>query len=509
MGRVISHVTVVFLLLVGLLAFVGLAFGAQALLPLESPHSLPALSAFALAALPALLCLGALSLGYQNQQEYWQDQQATGAPLGIWPVLSALLLGALVAGPIATQLIGGTTRSASGGLAILLMDEKQWLYPFAIVGVAQELSKFIIAEFFFGLGSRTSSSHGLNRHRLLLYIAVAIGFASYLSYLELRSPGQAMSLSAAALLVTEGALFHALLASLLYISTSLGSSYLRPRFTGLLRIALHSTLISLALLGAAFANAFLSLFSDKLNRGYFLGLNASLLVVLYVLAIRLSHSHTEKRANYDDAIDRTKGLPLTVTFVTMCCCLSFYAVSHFRVHRQTSNALQWVSKEGLRFQYPSKWQELGEFPLASSALASPFQTPQVPSRHPATRRSSRFGDDHNDAPFIELEILPSPLYPNLSGTQAIRRLSRFGEGLRELHTNKLSLGPKSTAWLRTTYEYLRQEPGSQNQSLNHATEYAAQKHGYLYIVTLHARGRKSPELDTLIQSTLTLAPEKQ
>ena len=166
----------------GLLAFVAMAFGVQHWLGLSTPVHLGPITSLLFAGLPA-----ALWLGYFYSQDRHEPEPKHF-------VLGAFLLGAFISGPIASFLIDLATGSLTTGLSLRAMSAERWIYGIAIVGIAQEASKYVAIRYTLYVSPEFDEP----LDGIVYMSATGIGFASYLVYQNLQADGGEIYLSAGA-----------------------------------------------------------------------------------------------------------------------------------------------------------------------------------------------------------------------------------------------------------------------------------------------------------------------
>lgn len=183
----------------GLLAFVAIAFGVQHLVGLSTPVNLGPVSALLFAALPAFLWLG-----YFHSQDRHEPEPKHY-------VFAAFMLGAFVAGPVSGFLVDLATGPSSPGLRLHTLTLDRWIYALAIVGIAQESSKYVAIRYTLYLSDEFDEP----LDGIIYMSATGIGFASYLTYSSLVADGGAIYLSAGAAQAVVTTLAHASFAGIL------------------------------------------------------------------------------------------------------------------------------------------------------------------------------------------------------------------------------------------------------------------------------------------------------
>ncbi len=183
----------------GLLAFVAIAHGVQHLLGLSAPLKLGPVSALLFAGLPAFLWLG-----YFHSQDRHEPEPKHY-------VLAAFVLGAFVAGPVSGFLIELSSGASSTTLQLHTLALDRWIYALAIVGIAQEGSKYVAVRYTLYLSPEFDEP----LDGIIYMSATGIGFASYLTYHTLLADGGAIYLSAGAAQAVVTTLAHASFAGIL------------------------------------------------------------------------------------------------------------------------------------------------------------------------------------------------------------------------------------------------------------------------------------------------------
>jgi len=157
------------------------------------------MSALLFAGMPALLWLGYF---------YSQDRLE---PEPKHYVLGAFILGAFVAGPAADFLIHIATGPAPSGLRLDAISLERWIRALAIIGIAQEGSKYIAIRYTLYLSPEFDEP----LDGIIYMSATGIGFASYLTYHSLLADGGEIFLSAGAAQAVVTTLAHASFAGIL------------------------------------------------------------------------------------------------------------------------------------------------------------------------------------------------------------------------------------------------------------------------------------------------------
>jgi len=187
-------------MLLGLLGLVGAAFLLERGLSLDDPVSLPPALVMLLAALPSLVWLGYF---------YSQDRhEVNPKPF----VLGVFVLGALVSGPCADFLVQRVTSAHAAAVPSLRpFSPERLVAAFAIVGIAQELSKYLVVRYTL----YRSPAFDQPIDGILYMTAAGLGFATYenVQYLEGLQGQVYLGTGVAAVVVTT--LAHAAFAGVL------------------------------------------------------------------------------------------------------------------------------------------------------------------------------------------------------------------------------------------------------------------------------------------------------
>ena len=242
MSRVRTLVATEFLMLAGLLAFVGVAYGIEVALSLDAPIKLGPLSALLLAGIPALLWLSYF---------YAQDRHEE-APKG--HVLGTFLLGAFVAGPSAAFIIELSAGSFAPLPGFSVLAPERWVYAIAIVGIAQELGKYLVVRYTLYVSAEFDEPID----GIVYLTAAGLGFATYQSYRFLQSTGGEIYLSAGAAQCVVTALAHASFAAVM--GFALGRAKFPPGGR-----SHRSTTLVIGLLAAALLNGWFAMIMDALS----------------------------------------------------------------------------------------------------------------------------------------------------------------------------------------------------------------------------------------------------
>ena len=267
MGRVRTLVASQFPLLAIFAAYLGLSLGLARAFQLNTSRSLPSIPATAAAAIPFLLWLVYIQ---------WQRRQSRGSLLRL-SVLA--LIGALAAGPVAAFIaeLGSSPNSTNADIALL--GENRWLYAIAIVGLTQEASKYLVATL-----PILRSSECRSGDQVISLQASSIGFAAFVSYQHLRSPGLHTSLTGAAILTITLTLTHLTLSGTVSAIASLLTTQSRARVPG--QFAMSTAIVSAAILTAAALNGSILMVSDTPR--FHLGIVLFSFVAVHLFAPRIT-----------------------------------------------------------------------------------------------------------------------------------------------------------------------------------------------------------------------------
>lgn len=161
MTRAKTLVSTEILLVVGLLAFAGGAWGLERLLGLSGPVTLGPIPSLLLAAVPALLWLGYF---------YLQDRHE---PEPKHYVLGVYLLGAFVAAPLAGW-ITGTLLPTGAARGFSRLSGDRIVQAILLVGLAQELAKYLVVRYTIYLSAEFDEP----MDGIVYMTAAGIGFAT-------------------------------------------------------------------------------------------------------------------------------------------------------------------------------------------------------------------------------------------------------------------------------------------------------------------------------------------
>jgi RsiW-degrading membrane proteinase PrsW (M82 family) len=242
LSRVRTLVATEFLMLLGLLAYVGAVFVAEEALGLNSPLKLAAPALLALALFPALLWLGYF---------YAQDR------LELRPthhLLGLLVAGAFVAGPVAAFVVEhALDRSGAEGNLSLFAPER-WIGAVLVIGIAQETCKYASVRYTL----YTSPDFDSPIEGIIYTTVAGLGFAAFDSYSFLRAHDTGILLSAAAAHTVIVTLAHASIAAVT------GYALARAKFRAMTPFARGSTLLA-GLLSASLLNGAFFLLVEGLS----------------------------------------------------------------------------------------------------------------------------------------------------------------------------------------------------------------------------------------------------
>jgi len=164
LSRVRTLVATEILLVLGLLAFVGVAYAVEILGGLGTAVALSPLAAIALSVAPALLWLAYF---------YAQDRHEPEPKLFVFGVF---LLGAFVAGPTARFVLEVIMADSEPSMAQLdRFGADRLLYAFLVVGITQELCKYVAVRYTIYLSAEFDEP----MDGIIYMTAAGIGFATY------------------------------------------------------------------------------------------------------------------------------------------------------------------------------------------------------------------------------------------------------------------------------------------------------------------------------------------
>jgi len=443
-GRVRTLVAAQFPLVVVFAAYIGLTAGLTSVIQLNTTRSIPQIAAAAAAALPLLLWLVTMQ---------WWGRHSRDTLLR----LSALaLIGAFGAGPFVALVteLGSLPNSTNSDIALL--GESRWFFSIAIVGLSQEASKYIVATL-----PILPKTECRSRDQVISLEATSIGFAAFVSYQHLRSPGLHTSLTGVAVLTIALTLTHLALAST--VSSIASTLYSQARVRASRHFASLSLSLCTALLTAAALGASIRIVSD--TPLFHLGIALFSFVVAHLISPR-----------------KTTMLPAS-RFPQRCAtviALAFAGVALVYFHTQHRSVLQLAEHKGLQFAHPRTWSE--------SVLAPSSVLSYAPSEHPGHK--------------IEARVAVASHYPIFAVSRTVAHHSRYGSSYSVIDCSEIALGSKRYTWLRTSFHY-REQLGSQEIQ---AIEYARRQDGRLYLLTLHSSSKDLLPLDRLISPTITVNP---
>jgi RsiW-degrading membrane proteinase PrsW (M82 family) len=234
-------------LVVGLVAFVGLAWVIERLIGLDGPVALSPPLALMVAGVPASLWLAFF---------YLQDRHE---PEPMHFVAGVFLLGALVAAPLADFLIyqvAPPSPLAQHGLRPFSPD--RILHAVLVIGLAQELCKYAAVRYTI----YTSHEFDEPMDGVVYMMSVGTGFAVWVNYHRLQGLGGSVYLSTGTAQVVVTTLAHASFAG--WLGYVLG----RAKFTRR-RAVTRGVLLFLGLLGAAMLNGVFALVENWVTQAGF------------------------------------------------------------------------------------------------------------------------------------------------------------------------------------------------------------------------------------------------
>lgn len=228
-------------MLAGLLAYVGVAYGVETALSLDTPISLGPVTALLLAGIPALLWLGY----FYTQDRLEPEPKAY--------VLGSFVAGAFVAAPAASFLVGLATPAESS-LGFSALAAERWIAAILIVGIAQEACKYVVVRYSLYLSPEFDEPID----GVIYMSAAGIGFATFESYHYLQGIGGQIYLSSGAAQCVVTTLAHASFAGIM------GFAMGRAKFAGGPGIGRQMILIA-GLLAAMLLNGTFQVIMDALS----------------------------------------------------------------------------------------------------------------------------------------------------------------------------------------------------------------------------------------------------
>ncbi|MBL4633685.1 MAG: hypothetical protein JKY56_07425 [Kofleriaceae bacterium] len=369
------------------------------------------------------------------------------------------LIGALAAGPVAAFIaeLGSSPNSTNADIALL--GENRWLYAIAIVGLTQEASKYLVATL-----PILRSSECRSGDQVISLQASSIGFAAFVSYQHLRSPGLHTSLTGAAILTITLTLTHLTLSGTVSAIASLLTRQSRARVPG--QFAMSTAIVSAAILTAAALNGSILMVSDTPR--FHLGIVLFSFVAVHLFAPRITLA---------PPVSRFPQL-LATALISV-----FFGVALLHLHSQRRNFLQLAEHKGLQFSRPRAWKESI---LAPSSILS--YAPHEKAGHK-----------------IEAQVVIASRYPIFAVARTVAHHSRYGSSYRAIDSSEIALGSENNTWLRTSFHYREQLGSNEIQAI----EYARRQDGRVYLLTLHSSSKGLIPLDRLVSPTITakLTPE--
>ncbi len=181
MSRVRTVVATEVTLVVGLLAFVGLAYSIEAVGDFGRSLRLSPVAAVIFSAIPAFLWLSYF---------YAQDRHE---PEPKSYVLGVFLLGGFVAGPLAAFLVGNV-MGIGEATSLHRFGADRVLRAFLVIGVSQELCKYLVVRYTVYLSAEFDEP----MDGIIYMTAAGIGFATYLNVNYVRSLAGQVFLTTAA-----------------------------------------------------------------------------------------------------------------------------------------------------------------------------------------------------------------------------------------------------------------------------------------------------------------------
>lgn len=229
-------------MLAGLVAYILIAFGLERAFTPDAAVVLGPVSALLMACVPAMLWLGY----FYSQDRIEPEPRAY--------VLGCYVIGGFVAAPCASFLVGLATGPESHGLGMNALSLDRWIFAIAVVGLAQEASKYITVRY----TMYVSPEFDEPLDGIIYMSAAGIGFATYESLQYLLGSGGEIFLSAAAAQCVVTTLAHASFAGVM------GFAMGRAKFHGSSAPRRSLTLL-IGLAAAAVLNGGFQMIMDALN----------------------------------------------------------------------------------------------------------------------------------------------------------------------------------------------------------------------------------------------------
>jgi RsiW-degrading membrane proteinase PrsW (M82 family) len=229
-------------MLAGLVAYILIAFGLERALTPGAPVVLSPAAALLMASVPAMLWLGY----FYSQDRIEPEPRAY--------VMGCYLLGGFVAAPCAGFLVGLAAGPSVQGLGMNTLSVDRWIYAIAVVGLAQEASKYITVRY----TMYVSPEFDEPLDGIIYMSAAGIGFATYESLEYLLGSGGEIYLSAAAAQCVVTTLAHASFAGVM--GFAMGRAKFRPSSA-----PRKSVTLLVGLVAAAALNGCFQMIMDALN----------------------------------------------------------------------------------------------------------------------------------------------------------------------------------------------------------------------------------------------------
>ncbi len=224
------------------MAYILIALGLEHALTPDAPVVLGPVAALLMAGIPAMLWLGY----FYSQDRIEPEPRAY--------VMGSYLLGGFVAAPCAGFLVALTAGPLPQGMGMNALSADRWIVAIAIVGLAQEASKYVTVRY----TMYVSPEFDEPLDGIIYMSAAGIGFATYQSMHYLLGSGGEIYLSAAAAQCVVTTLAHASFAGVM--GFAMGQAKFSPSAS-----RNRSVTLLLGLAAAALLNGCFQMIMDALN----------------------------------------------------------------------------------------------------------------------------------------------------------------------------------------------------------------------------------------------------